>query len=195
MSGASQPGGGRTYRSPLGPIVLTLVSALALFLLGDAVARGSWGLMLLYAPWVLLAVWIVYEISFVSAVRVDDEGATVRNMLRTTRFGWRRVRDVDLRWQLEFALDDGTRVSCFGGPGRSRPPRQTGRGEGEVKVPASLQALTEIRDRWEAAVDAAPGPAGEGADAPIRRGWDLPAVAALAIIAIWAIAAILIAYA
>ncbi|MDR6865557.1 hypothetical protein J2Y69_000139 [Microbacterium resistens] len=194
MSSPARPGGGRTYRSPSGPVVLVLSVALVLFLLGDAVARGSWGLMLLYAPWALLAVWLVYELVFVSAVRVDDDGVVVRNLLRRTSFGWRRVRDVDLRWQLDFALDDGTKVSCFGGPGRARPPRQTGRGEGEVRVPASLRTLTEVRDRWEAAIDAVPTPQ-DGSDAPIRRSWDVPALVALLVIAIWATAAVIITHA
>ena len=44
--------------------------------------------------------------------------------------------------------------------------------------------LDEIRERWQAAPD--------DADAPISRSWDWPALAALAIIVIWAITAILI---
>ena len=192
MTSAKRPGGGRTYRSPSGVISLVIAAALAAFLLGDAVVRGSWGQMLSYAPWVLLALWIVYELMFVSAVHVDDDGVLVRNLLRRTSFGWRRVKDVDLRWQLEFALDDGTKVSCFGGPGRSRPPRQTGRGEGDVKVPSSLRTVTEIRDRWEEAIAASDRP---GAEAPVRRGWDVPALVALLVIAVWAGAAVIIAYA
>ncbi|WP_424936566.1 MULTISPECIES: PH domain-containing protein [Bacteria] len=193
MSPAERPEGGRTYRSPSGVISLVIAAALAVFLLGDAVVRGSWTQMLSYAPWVLLALWIVYELVFVSAVHVDDDGVLVRNLLRRTAFGWRRVKDVDLRWQLEFALDDGTKVSCFGGPGRSRPPRQTGRGgDAEYKVPSSLRTLTEVRDRWEAAIDARDRP---GAEAPIRRSWDVPALIALLVILAWAAAAVVIAYA
>ncbi|HWS49368.1 MAG TPA: PH domain-containing protein, partial [Microbacterium sp.] len=111
--------GARTYRAPSGLVVLIACALLAAFLLGDAVVRGGWGQMLLLAPWVLLALWAVYEIGFVSAVRVDDEGVLVQNMLRRTSFGWGRVRDVDLRWQLSFSLEDGTDVTCYGGPARS----------------------------------------------------------------------------
>ena len=75
--------------------------------------------MLLLAPWVLLGLWVVYEIAFVSVVRVDGEGAMVQNMLRRTSFGWSRVRDIDLRWQLVFSLEDGSELSSYGGPALS----------------------------------------------------------------------------
>lgn len=163
---------------------MILSGLLALFLLGDTVLRGSWGQMLLIAPWVLLGLWVVYEISFVSAVRVDAEGGSVQNMLRRTSFGWNRVRDIDFRWQLVFSLDDGTDVSCYGGPARSRPPRRSsGDDDAQSKVPAGVRDLTEIRDRWQSA---------DGADAPIARTWDGPALIALAVIVLWAVGAVLI---
>ncbi len=175
----------RTYRASSGPAAIVLSGLLAIFLLGDTVLRGSWGQMLLIAPWVLLGLWIVYEISFVSAVRVDAEGATVQNMLRRTSFGWNRVRDIDFRWQLVFSLDDGTDISCYGGPARSRPNRPSaGQDDARSKVPAGVRDLTEIRDRWESAV---------GADAPITRTWDGPALIALGVIVLWAVGAVLIA--
>ncbi len=184
MTSSQQPEGARTYRAPSGVVVLVFSALLALFLLGDTAVRGSWEQMLLVAPWVLLALWIVYEISYVSHVRVDAHGVVVQNMLRRTRFDWSRVRDVDLRWQLLFSLDDGREVSCYGGPARARPPRP-GRGEDSEPKPSSgLHALTDIRDLW----DAAPA-----SDAPIRREWDRPAVIALVVIVVWAVVAILLA--
>lgn len=175
----------RIYRASSGPVVMALSAALALFLLGDTVLRGSWGQMLLVAPWVLLGLWVVYQVSFVSHLRVDDQGALVQNMLRRTRFGWSRVRDIDFRWQLEFALDDQSTVGCYGGPARSRPRRSSMRDTDEApKAPAGVRDLSDIRDRWQAA---------SGADAPIRRTWDGPALLALGVIAAWAVAAVLIA--
>ncbi|MFJ4224574.1 PH domain-containing protein [Microbacterium sp. NPDC089695] len=163
---------------------LVLCSLLALFLLGDAVVRAGWGQMLLLAPWVLLGLWVVYEIAFVSVVRVDERGATVQNMLRRTSFGWNRVRDIDLRWQLVFSLDDGRDVTCYGGPARARPVRRP-TGDDEAKAPSGLASLTDIRDRWQAA--------GSDADAPITRGWDGRALIALGVILVWAVAAVMIA--
>jgi len=185
VSAEPRPEAARTFRAASGPVSLVLCSLLAIFLLGDAVVRAGWGQMLLLAPWVLLGLWVVYEIAFVSVVRVDAQGAVVQNMLRRTSFGWRRVRDIDLRWQLVFSLDDGSDLSCYGGPARARPIRRPTSGDDEAKAPAGLRDLTEIRDRWEAA------PA--TADAPIRRTWDARALIALAAIVLWAVVSVLIA--
>ncbi|MBS1673088.1 MAG: PH domain-containing protein [Actinobacteria bacterium] len=181
------PVGARTYRASTGIVILVVCAALAVFLLGDAAIRSGFGAMLLYAPWVLLVLWLVYVVSVVSMVRVDDGGATVQNFLRRTAFGWRRVTEVDLRWQLDFTLDDGGKLSCWGGPGRIQPPKMSR--DGEVKVPTSLRTLTEVRARWEKALERPVG-ADEAIDAPIRRTWDWPAIGALAVIAVWAAIAV-----
>ncbi|MFS0852602.1 PH domain-containing protein [Microbacterium sp. 179-I 3D4 NHS] len=184
MTNPERPEDARVYRASSGPVVLVLTSLLALFLLGDTVVRGSWMQMLLVAPWVLLGLWAVYELSFVSAVRVDAQGVVVQNMLRRTSFGWRRVRDIDFRWQLQFSLDDDSVVTCYGGPARSRPPRKRG-SEGETaQAPTGILALSDIRGRWEAA------PA--SADGPIRREWDVRALIALAALVLWAVGAVLV---
>lgn len=180
MIGGLPPEAVRTFRAVSGPVTLVLCGLLALFLLGDAVLRAGWGQALLLAPWVLLGLWVVYEIAFVSTVRIDASGASVQNMLRRTSFGWRRVRDIDLRWQLVFSLDDGRDLTCYGGPARARPARlRAGAADEEASAPAGLRALTDIRDRWQAA-------SGDDVDAPLRRTWDLPALLALAVIALWA---------
>ncbi len=176
---------GRTYRPVSGRVVLVLVVIMAIVMLVDALVRAGIVQTLLIAPWVLLAVWIVYELSYVSSVVVDARGARVTNLLRVTSFGWDRVRDIDLKWQLVFTLMDGTDVTAMGGPARSRPARAPrGDEEAGASVPRGIRVLDEIRERWQAAPD--------DADAPIRRSWDWPALAALAIIVIWAITAILI---
>lgn len=183
------PVGAHTYRATTGIAVLVVCAVLSAFLLGDAVVRGSWGLMLLYAPWVLLVLWLIHVISVASMVHVDEDGARVQNFLRRTRFGWRRVTELDLRWQLDFTLDDGRKLACWGGPGRIQSPRLSRR-SGEVRVPQSLQALTDVRARWEIALERPAGPSGEGADAPVRRGWDWPAIGSLAVIVVWAAIAV-----
>ncbi|MFB7251872.1 PH domain-containing protein [Microbacterium sp. NPDC056234] len=177
----------RTLRSIGGLAIVCVVAALVVLLLVDAVIRGGWAQMLLLAPWPLLVLWATYEAAAASYVRMDDGGVTVQNMLRRTSFGWRRLRGADFRWQVEFALDDDTTVTALGGPARSRPRRQTVQErevEGE-RVPTGVRVLTEISDRRDRA--------GVSADAPIRRSWDVPALAALGIIALWIVAAVLIA--
>lgn len=185
MDGLSQPEGVRVYRASSGPAALVIGSLLALFLLGDAVLRAGWGQMLLLAPWVLLVLWIVYVNSFASAVRVDDEGVAVQNLLRRVEFGWRRIRDVELRWQLVFSLDDGSEVSCYGGPAKAGGFRMPARTDGEERVPAGLRALAEIEERRESSPLTA--------TAPIRRSWDRRALIALVVIVVWAVLAILVA--
>ncbi len=184
MTDPQSSGGARTYRASSGPVVMVLTSLLAVFLLGDTAVRGSIVQMLLVAPWVLLGVWVVYEVSFVSRVRVDESGASVQNMLRRTAFGWSRVRDIDFRWQLEFALEDGSRVLAYGGPARSRPVRARTNGDEEAKAPAGLRDLADIRELWQAA-DAS-------ATTPIRREWDARALLALAAIVLWAAGAVVV---
>ncbi|MDQ0647684.1 hypothetical protein QFZ53_001880 [Microbacterium natoriense] len=184
MNHDGRPEGVRIFRAPSGLFAIGIAILLALFLLGDAVVRAGWGRMLLLAPWILLAFWIVYENAYVSRVQIDDDGVTVQNLLRRTSFGWKRVRSIELRWQLVFVLDDGRKLSCYGGPAKAGPVRRPGR-DGDSREPAGIRALSEIEDRWEAAPDTA--------DAPIIRSWDLPALLALGAIVIWAIAAILIA--
>lgn len=185
MTDHDESEGVRTFRAPSGPAALVIGSLLALFLLGDAVVRAGWGQMLLLAPWVLIVLWIVYVNSYASIVRIDDDGVTVQNLLRRVEFGWQRVRAVDLRWQLVFSLDDGTDLTCYGGPAKAGPIRVPSRRDGEEKVPAGIRALTEIEERWHAAP--------ETADAPIRRSWDRPATFALVVIVVWAVVAILVA--
>jgi hypothetical protein len=174
VSTEPQPEAARTFRAVSGVVSLVLCSLLALFLLGDAVLRGGWAQTLLLTPWVLLGLWVVYELAFVSAVRIDGAGVVVQNMLRRTSFGWTRVSDIDFRWQLVFSLEDDTSVTCYGGPARARPARQSRSANEVVKAPAGLRDLTEIRDRWQAA--------SESADSPIRRGWDAKALIALGVI-------------
>ena len=185
MSGDDQQEGARTFRASSGPVALVVGVLLGVFLLGDAVVRAGWGQMLLLAPWVLIVLWIVYVNSFASSVRIDDEGASVQNLMRRTTFGWQRVRAVDLRWQLVFSLDDGKDLSCYGGPAKAGAIRLPSRSDGEERVPAGIRALTEIEQRWEAASDTA--------DAPIRRSWDRVAVISLAVIVVWAVLAIFVA--
>lgn len=186
MTDSDSPVGVRTFRTPTGIVAFFAAAVLVLFLLGDAVVRGSWSLMLLIAPWPLLALWVIYEVSASSWVRVDEGGVLVQNMLRRTSFGWKRLRSADFRWQLEFTLDDDSKVTAMGGPAHARARRQTQRElevEG-VKVPAGVRALAEIQERQSNA-DAT-------ADAPIRRTWDWSAVIALAVIAAWAVVAVLL---
>lgn len=174
----------RTFRPWTGIVFLAITGLVAVFLLVDAVVRAGFTQMLLLAPWVLFALWVMYAASAGSVLRVSDQGAVVQNLLRRITFGWAHVRDIDFRWQLEFTLDDGSRVTAMAGPARSRPRRQTAQ-EREVegvKQPAGVRELADIRARWKAAA--------EDAGAPIRRSWDWPAIAVLLVLIVWAAIAV-----
>lgn len=189
MSSSDADSGGptpRVHRAWSGVAFLVISAVIAVFLLGDAAVRAGIPRMLLFAPWVLLAVWLVYALSAASHVRTTADGVTVQNFMRRTSFGWSQLRDVDFRWQLEFSLADGSTLTAMGGPARSRPRRQTQR-EIEVegrKPPAGVSALAEIRERWRAAP--------RSANAPIRRTWDWTALVVLFVLVVWAVAAIVI---
>nr|WP_165143443.1 PH domain-containing protein [Microbacterium endophyticum] len=159
--------------------MLAVVALIAAALLIDAGVRAGIADLLLLAPWLLLMVWGAYVASFASHIRVDTSGVSVQNFLRRTWIPWRDVTDVVLRWQLEFVLTDGSKITGMGGPavGAIARTRGGGRGERDAEV---------VREFWRRADDLA--------DAPQKsRSWDVPAIVALAVILVWAAIAILVA--
>ncbi|WEG07534.1 PH domain-containing protein [Microbacterium horticulturae] len=138
---------------------------------------------LLLAPWPLLALWGVYISAFASSLEVDAQGATVQNLLRVVRIPWGRVRELEWRWQVVFALDDETVVRAVGGPLEGRGGRRPGSREG---TPEHVRAQFEYAQRLYDGRDAA-------SDAPVHKGWDVPGVIAGVVLVVWAGAALLIA--
>ncbi|MBA8817299.1 hypothetical protein FHX48_002398 [Microbacterium halimionae] len=159
--------------------MLAVVAIIAAALLIDAGVRAGFVELLLLAPWLLLMVWGAYVASFASHIKVDSSGVSVQNFLRRTWIPWSEVEDVVLRWQLEFVLVDGSKVTGMGGPavGAIARTRGGGRGERDAEV---------VRDFWRSA-DGHPGAQ------PKSRSWDLRAVLALVVILVWAAIAILVA--
>jgi hypothetical protein len=167
--------------------LLVICSALSLVLLVDAAVRADVGTALLLAPWPLLVLWGVYVVGVASRVRAQRDGVFVQNLLRTTFAPWARVRRIDMRWQIEIALDDGSRLTCFGGPGRRRPQRL---GPGRTKEDANGDAddaVAALRRAKANAERVSPVPS-------IRRGWDVPAIIALLVIVAWAVIAVLLTH-
>ena len=189
----------RTLRAASGTIALIVAGAIAVLLLGDALVRAGILEMLRLAPWVLMAVWGVYVLLYASRITFDARGATVQNYLRITRFPWRRVRDIGMRWQVVFTFDDDTTVPAFGGPVAGRPGRaaradrgggadRRGSGGAARAVPSALRELAELRDAWQG-VDSPGGLAAD--DTAVERSWDVPALIALAVIVMGAVASAL----
>lgn len=180
------PGGRRVFRPGSAYPLLIVSAAIVVYLIGDAVVRSSVGEALLLAPWPLLALWGVYAAAFASSVTIDDDGATVCNLLQVIRVPWAAVSDVQWHWQVEFHLKaDGRKIRAVGGPMQGRPGRRPGSAD---QTPESVQRqFDEIVQRWEAARDA-----GRVPDAVVRRGWDVRALVALAALVVWAGAAVIL---
>jgi hypothetical protein len=163
--------------------IFGISAVVVLFLLGDAVVRGGVAEALLLAPWPLLALWGVYISAFASSLEVDAQGATVQNLLRVVRIPWARVRELDWRWQVVFALDDNSVVRAIGGPLEGRGGRRPGSRD---NTPQHVRAQFEYAQRLYEGRDAA-------ADAPAHTGWDVPALIAGGALVVWAVIALLVA--
>ena len=172
-----------TVRPISGVIAGIVTVALAIFLLGDAVVRGSWGLAASFAPWVFLVTWgIVVGLSG-SFIRLDAQGITVQNLLRRHRVPWARVKDVRVKYQITLDIDDGSKIVCWGGPAMGRPTPVFG--DRETRVPPIHRISGVISSTWQ---DHENDPAAEG---PIVHGWDIPMLAALAVILVAALATLI----
>lgn len=162
-----------------------LSTILAVGLVIDAVARAGWVDTVLYLPWVLLGLWVIYVITFSSHVAVDASSVTVVNMLRRTHAPWTNVTDVFMRWQLVFSFADASSVSAYGGPARQRPRRA--RQNGAPAPAAKLDDVDTIIGLWQ---DAKQSRSVTDA-APTRRSWNVLALGALAIIIVWLLVAVI----
>ncbi|PKI92111.1 hypothetical protein CW368_04545 [Actinomycetales bacterium SN12] len=180
------PVGAASLRNRGGVALLVICSILSAVLLIDAAVRGDVVTAVLLAPWPLLALWAVYVLGVASRVRATPDGVLVQNLLRTTFAPWARVQQIRMRWQIEITLDDGSLVTCFGGPATRRPQRL---GPGRTKEDANGRAddaVAALRKAKASAAPVTPAP-------PVRRAWDIPAIVALLVIIAWAVAAVLIA--
>ncbi len=162
--------------------MLAASSVVVLFLLGDAVIRGGVAETALLAPWPLLALWGVYVSAFASSLEVDEQGATMQNMLRVVRMPWARVRGLQWRWQVIFDLDNDSHVRAIGGPVQGRGGRRPGRVE---DTSANSRAQYDYVQRLYEQADATGNEA-------VRHGWDVPALIALAVLVVWAVFAVVI---
>lgn len=167
----------QVFRASGGWVLLVICSAVAVALLVDVVVRADVGALLLYAPWVLLALWAVYIVGVASLIRAEAEGVLVQNGLRRTFVPWERVRRIDMRWQIVITLDDDRTVVCFGGPSKTRP-RRLGPDAQPERATEHVDAVAALR-RWRS--DHVPT-----GDTSVRRSWDVPALAALVVLCAWA---------
>jgi Protein of unknown function (DUF2581). len=88
--------------------------------LGLAAACGVTGLVLLvsmawqwaehpeplFATWVVFILAVVWSLFVRPAVLLDEDGVTIRNVVRDVHIPWVRVTDVECRWSLKVFVGD-----------------------------------------------------------------------------------------
>lgn len=168
-------------------MLLGLTTVVAVALLVDAAVRSGVANMLLLAPWPLLIVWAVYIVGVASDVRADATGVQVQNLLRRIAVPWGRVKRIEMRWQLELVLVDGSIVRSFGGPAHTRARRLA---PGRVKEEGVTETDDGIAHLNRLRAESAASPA---SDAPVVRFWDWAAIITFGVLVIWAIVAVAIA--
>jgi Protein of unknown function (DUF2581). len=60
----------------------------------------------LFAAWVLFGLALVWSLLVRPAVVLDDDGVTIRNVVRDVHIPWVRVTDVESRWNLKVFVED-----------------------------------------------------------------------------------------
>ncbi|MBP2437752.1 PH domain-containing protein [Microbacterium amylolyticum] len=140
----SQPTNRIVFRSTSGWVSLALVAVVSAVLLGDVAIRSSLYDAFLVAPWLLAVAWFVWVFSAWPQIDADSAGVRLRNPLRVIDIPWARVESIRLRFQAEFTLRDGGRVTAWGGAGRRmRGPRKNG---GEDPAELQVEALEQLHE-------------------------------------------------
>jgi len=169
---ASTPAGGRplTLRATSSAVSFWAAVAIAVLFMGDAAVRGAWAVVAAWLPATLFVLWGLWLILYRSSVRVDAEAATVINLARVHTVPWARVDTVAHGPQLVLDLDDGTSVSCWGGPFPPRPGRRS--------APEQSEAQRVLQARRDGAAPST---------APAEHRWDVPVLAVGAVLLIAAV--------
>lgn len=163
--------------------VFALIGA---YFLVDAAVRGRWDVVVVALPWILLVLWGVWALAYRPVVAYDENGVTVRNILREHHFGWAQVRDITDRFQFVFLLHDGTKVKAWGGPvtGPAGGRKLFGRREG---VNAGVTARTPLDDINDTRVEGR-----ANGTAAYTVSWALVPIVSGAVLIIWALFTLLL---
>ncbi|HZW44795.1 MAG TPA: PH domain-containing protein [Dermatophilaceae bacterium] len=60
----------------------------------------------LFAAWVVLIMAVVWSLFVRPAVLLDEDGVTIRNIVRDVHIPWARVGEVECRWSLKVFVED-----------------------------------------------------------------------------------------
>jgi len=172
---APQPAAGRgtTLRATSSAVSFWAAVAIAVVFMGDAAVRGAWSVVAAWLPLTGFVVYLAWLVLYRSSLRVETYRLTVINLARVHTAPWARIMRVAHGPQILLELDDGTTLTCWGGPFPPRPGRES-RGQEQSQV----QRLLEARCDGAAATDE-----------PVRHRWDVPVLAVGAILAVAAVVA------
>ena len=80
----------------------------------------------LFLAWVLFGLAIVWSLFVRPAVLLDDEGVTIRNVIRNIYIPWVKVTDVEFRWNLKVFAGDRAYTAWAISSQVERPTRPSG---------------------------------------------------------------------
>lgn len=142
----------------------SVVCAIVLFLIGDAVVRNDAQVALRALPYAALVALTAYAVLGRPCLIVTTRALTVVNVWRSHRVPFCAVDTVSSRYQLRIRLINGREVTSWGAPAASR----------EKSTPhASLttqQIVARAREQWE---DSPASAAGDVCDMTQRIAWKL----------------------
>lgn len=163
---ARSPRHSYVVRDTVTSVVFWLGTALGVVLVGDPILRGDGALFAATAPFVALALWLLFVVIFHPHIRYDEERAVVTNIGRVHDLPWSRVVTVRQNLNLGFELDDGRRISAVGvTAARGRGLILSGLTKGKLGVGSEEfhQHADALRPLQEAAART---------DAPVVSRWD-----------------------
>lgn len=160
------------FRSTLGWVWFGLAVVVCGYLLVDMAIRASVWDAFLVTPWLAGICWLVWIFQVSPRIEADEDGARVVNVLRVIDMPWSTVESVRLKYNAEFVLKTGAKVTAWGGSSRRlhksiRRRAAEDPAEQEAEALQRLHANTTNRDGY------------------VHRSWDIPAVVALAVIVVW----------
>jgi len=129
-------------RSPLGLAAVCGVTGLVLL------ASSAWQWAEhpepLFAAWVVFIMAAVWSLFVRPAVLLDEDGVTIRNIVRDVHIPWSQVGDVECRWSLKVFVEDRAytawAISSQAGRPKVGPGRLLGMSSGRLDTFASAGA-------------------------------------------------------
>lgn len=177
---------------------------LAALLTADLLWRGDAGAVLVGVSLLGLSCAVVHALFWQPAVRVDDDGVELVNVLRRVRLPWASVQELDTRWALSLVAD-GRRWTSWAAPASGRRVRPVSRREtpwaergaeaiAGSRAPGSSagEAAVLVGTRLQAWREAHPG-ATTGGGGPPQVGWNTAVLVSLGATSALVVAAFVLA--